>query len=161
MAASAGVRKRLTLALRIWFGSGFLLALAGLAYIVRLERQTQSRYFQRSQRTGITTDRELLSRTSSSCLVPRIRASRTNRVRERLNLSANRGIRIAAANPSCLQKSHALTASSERRIARLSKVSPAFIHNFARVSGRVLKVRRERDADRRQPKRQKAVRKER
>lgn len=38
------VRAGLTRALAIVFGSGFLLVIAGMAYIVRLERQTQKRY---------------------------------------------------------------------------------------------------------------------
>ena len=36
-------------ALAIGFGSGFLLVLAGTAYIVRLERQTQGRYTELAQ----------------------------------------------------------------------------------------------------------------
>lgn len=46
IAEFAGARERLTLALAVGFGSGFLLVLAGLAYIVRLERQTHGRYIQ-------------------------------------------------------------------------------------------------------------------
>jgi signal transduction histidine kinase len=42
----SAVQTGLTRALSIGFGSGFLLVLAGMAYIVRLERQTQKRYTQ-------------------------------------------------------------------------------------------------------------------
>ncbi len=45
----AGANAGLTRALAIGFGSGFLLVLAGTAYIVRLERQTQGRYAQLAQ----------------------------------------------------------------------------------------------------------------
>ena len=41
----AGLKKALTLG----FGSGFLLVMAGMAYIVRLERQTHKRYLQLAQ----------------------------------------------------------------------------------------------------------------
>src|SRR5215468_5758896 len=43
------LQKGLTGALAIGFGSGFLLVLAGMAYIVRLERQTHKRYVQLAQ----------------------------------------------------------------------------------------------------------------
>lgn len=43
------VRTGLTRALAIGFGSGLLLMLAGMAYIVRLEHQTQKRYVQLAQ----------------------------------------------------------------------------------------------------------------
>ena len=43
------VRNGLSRALAIGFGSGILLVLAGMAYIVRLERQTQKRYVQLAQ----------------------------------------------------------------------------------------------------------------
>jgi len=42
----AGVQRGLTRTLAIGLGSGFLLVLAGTAYIVRLERQTRGRYMQ-------------------------------------------------------------------------------------------------------------------
>ena len=42
----AGVQRGLTRTLAIALGSGFLLMLAGTAYIVRLERQTHGRYMQ-------------------------------------------------------------------------------------------------------------------
>ncbi len=45
----AAVQGGLARALAIGFGSGFLLVLAGMAYIVRLERQTHSRYTQLAQ----------------------------------------------------------------------------------------------------------------
>jgi signal transduction histidine kinase len=45
----AGANAGLTRALAIGFGSGFLLVLAGTAYILRLERQTQGRYAQLAQ----------------------------------------------------------------------------------------------------------------
>ena len=45
----SGANASLTRALAIGFGSGFLLVLAGTAYIVRLERQTQGRYAQLAQ----------------------------------------------------------------------------------------------------------------
>ena len=45
----AAVQGGLTRALAIGFGSGFLLVLAGMAYILRLERQTHSRYTQLAQ----------------------------------------------------------------------------------------------------------------
>lgn len=49
MAEFASAQGGLKRALTIGFGSGFLLALAGMVYIVRLERQTQSRYTQLAQ----------------------------------------------------------------------------------------------------------------
>jgi signal transduction histidine kinase len=45
----AGANAGLMRALAIGFGSGFLLVLAGTAYIVRLERQTQGRYTELAQ----------------------------------------------------------------------------------------------------------------
>ncbi|HUO29333.1 MAG TPA: sensor histidine kinase [Bryobacteraceae bacterium] len=45
----ASVQHGLTRVLAIGFGSGFLLVLASMAYIVRLERQTRRRYLQLSQ----------------------------------------------------------------------------------------------------------------
>ncbi len=49
MTEFAGVQGGLTRALTIGLGSGLLLVLAGTAYIVRLERQTHSRYTQLAQ----------------------------------------------------------------------------------------------------------------
>ncbi len=43
------VQARLKEALTVGFGSGFLLVMAGMAYIVRLERQTHKRYQQLAQ----------------------------------------------------------------------------------------------------------------
>jgi signal transduction histidine kinase len=43
------VRAGLKTALTVGFGSGFLLVMAGMAYIVRLERQTHKRYLQLAQ----------------------------------------------------------------------------------------------------------------
>jgi len=45
----ASVRAGLKTALTVGFGSGFLLVMAGMAYIVRLERQTHKRYLQLAQ----------------------------------------------------------------------------------------------------------------
>ena len=49
MAEFASAQGGLKRALAIGFGSGFLLALAGMVYIVRLERQTHSRYTELAQ----------------------------------------------------------------------------------------------------------------
>lgn len=49
IAEFADMQRSLTRAIVIAFGSGLLLVLAGMAYIVRLERQTRTRYVQLSQ----------------------------------------------------------------------------------------------------------------